>query len=674
MKITLISLKLTNFKGARQKTIEFFKPVTSIYGANKSGKTTVFDAFLWTLFDKDSSYRKTFEIKPLDENNEPYHKLDHEVSMAIDVDGTLINIRKSLREKWTKPRGSNEQVFEGHETSYFWNDVPLKLKEFQAKIAEIINEEQFKMISNPLYFNTVLDWNQRRATLLKIAGEISNDDVVATNTKLFAPLMQELAGKKSLEEFKKQLAAQKKIIKDELALIPSRIDEAKRSMPEEADYVALQKELDKLTAEIARIDNLLMNKTAAEKEYQEKVNANIKERQRYIAENNQIEFDAKETVKAKARSRVTVINEKTALLTESKNNLRAAEDSLNNNETKLAQLEQQKKEALEKYHSINGQQLVFADDQFCCPTCKRELDAETISSQKEELIKNFNEKKASRLNDNIAVGQKINEDISLLKTAIENNRQRIKLIQSDISSFEDSLSILKEENDRMSADESGEAEKSLAANAVYHDNKLQIEAITALINAPAPVANNSELLEQKSNINAQVKSIQKEIDTKEQREKIQARIVELEEQESKMANELSELEGKEYSIDQFNKTKMDTLEEKVNKMFSLVKFRMFKQQINGGFEDTCDAMVNGVPFSDVNTAGKIQAGLDIINVLQKAFGYAVPVFIDNRESVTEIPEMNTQVINLYVFKIDKTLRIEEGINEKAPKALAEALA
>jgi exonuclease SbcC len=41
------------------------------------------DAFLWLFFGKDSTDRKDFEIKTLDENNKPYHRLDHEVSAVI---------------------------------------------------------------------------------------------------------------------------------------------------------------------------------------------------------------------------------------------------------------------------------------------------------------------------------------------------------------------------------------------------------------------------------------------------------------------------------------------------------------------------------------------------------------------------------------------------------------
>ncbi|MBP7398205.1 MAG: AAA family ATPase [Chitinophagales bacterium] len=73
MKISLKKLSLLNFKGIRQRTIEF-NDVTNIFGKNEAGKTTLFDASLWVLFGKDSTDRKDFAIKTLDENNEPFHK------------------------------------------------------------------------------------------------------------------------------------------------------------------------------------------------------------------------------------------------------------------------------------------------------------------------------------------------------------------------------------------------------------------------------------------------------------------------------------------------------------------------------------------------------------------------------------------------------------------------
>ena len=51
-------MSLLNFKGVRELTVDFDEHETNIFGANHTGKTTLFDAFVWLLFDKDSQDRQ----------------------------------------------------------------------------------------------------------------------------------------------------------------------------------------------------------------------------------------------------------------------------------------------------------------------------------------------------------------------------------------------------------------------------------------------------------------------------------------------------------------------------------------------------------------------------------------------------------------------------------------
>jgi exonuclease SbcC len=194
MKIELKKLSLSNFKGIRSFEI-LFDQITDILGDNATGKTTLMDAFLWLFFGKDSTDRKDFEIKTLDANNRPYHRLDHEVAAVIIVDGEQITIRRTFREKWVKKRGSNEQEFTGHSTEFYWNDVPMKESEYQAKVSSIINENIFKLITNTSYFNQ-LKWQDRRNALLQIAGSISNDDVFSSLSGDFKELKKALNAKR----------------------------------------------------------------------------------------------------------------------------------------------------------------------------------------------------------------------------------------------------------------------------------------------------------------------------------------------------------------------------------------------------------------------------------------------------------------------------------------------
>jgi hypothetical protein len=50
--------------------------------------------------------------------------------------------------------------------------------------------------------------------------------------------------------------------------------------------------------------------------------------------------------------------------------------------------------------------------------------------------------------------------------------------------------------------------------------------------------------------------------------------------------------------------------------------------------------------------------MDIINTLSEHYGFYPPIFVDNAESITVLPEMTAQVIRLVVSENDKVLRVE----------------
>jgi AAA15 family ATPase/GTPase len=142
MKITLTQLRLQNFKGAKDQTIDFTDR-TSIYGQNASGKTRIFDAFAWLLFGKDSDDRKDFNIKCLDSNNEPIHRVETSVSGILYIDSRKLTLQRIYKEKWQKKRGEETAEFNGHETLFFVNEVPHTMTEYQDKINDIIPENIF---------------------------------------------------------------------------------------------------------------------------------------------------------------------------------------------------------------------------------------------------------------------------------------------------------------------------------------------------------------------------------------------------------------------------------------------------------------------------------------------------------------------------------------------------
>lgn len=662
MEIKLIKLSLLNFKGVRSLNVRF-QDVTNIWGDNATGKTTVFDAFLWLLFGKDSTDRKAFEIKTLGPDNKPFHRMDHEVTALIEIDGEEINLKKVYKEKWVKKRGEIEPLFSGHENIFYWNDVPLKEEDYQRKISTLLNENIFKLITNTSYFNS-RTWQERRNVLLELAGEISNDEVFdSLHDKLneldYAPLMNAFKVKKSVDEFKKEIGVKKKKIKDELILIPSRIDEADRSLPELLNYDELTNSLASYQAELQNIETQLLNRTAAQKERQEIINNKLLEMQDLRMKLQAIEFAEKNKVQDNKRTREQeIINLRRDLRNKLDDAQRNAIEISNNNARKTA-LQAKQTELRGKWTIVNNQKLEFKETEFTCPTCKRAYEASNIEEKKAELTRNFNANKSSRLAEISTDGKRLAGEIVSIDQAIEIIKSKDTSIQTQAQELQQKIATAEQQNSSIATNESLEVIRHLAGNPEYTSLKERIALLDGEVNIK-PLEDNAQaqLLAGKKDLAGKIDQVKKDLSSKEQRGKTEARIIELKTQEREMGQELANLEGIEYSIEQFMKAKMDTLESRINGRFQIVTFKLFREQINLGEVECCDTLIKGVPYIDANNAAKIQAGLDIINTLTDHFKVTAPVFIDNRESVVTIPHSHSQIINLIVSAADKKLRVD----------------
>ena len=230
----ILSLKLTNFKGIRDFTLDAQGDNVSIYGDNATGKTTLFDAFLWLLFGKDSQNKKDFDIKTLDPAGQALSGLDHEVEGIFEVKGQRLTLKKSFKEKWTKKRGAVIAEFTGHTTDHYIDGVPVPEKDYTAKIAEIAQEDIFKLLTNPGYFNEKLKWQDRRKILLEVCGDLTDAEVIASSESLSK--LPTILGNRKLEDHRKVMAARRAEINKELEKIPVRIDEATKALPAPATH------------------------------------------------------------------------------------------------------------------------------------------------------------------------------------------------------------------------------------------------------------------------------------------------------------------------------------------------------------------------------------------------------------------------------------------------------
>lgn len=622
----LLKLKLQNFKGIRNSEFDFGGINATIYGDNATGKTTIFDSLCWLLFGKDSLDRADFEIKTL-ENGEPIHKVNHEVEAEfLNDDGNSFTLRRVYREKYSSPRGGDTKLT-GHTTDYFVNDVPVKEKEYKQYINDVIAEDVFKLITNPLYFNEQYSWQNRRKLLLEISGDIKDEEVINSRAELTR--LAELLNGRTVDEQRKIVAAKKTAINKELDMIPVRIDEALRNKADIAasesklttDIETLNKSIDELESQKATIINGFSSTEKRSKI--DEIGRQLKARQSEVLSIYNSE---------KQRKR----GEYEALLTQLKI-IESEHDRYTDRAYDLAKdIERESKriETLQaEFDTFNAQEF----NKEACPTCGQPLPED----KQAELEAAFNSEKAAKLEE----WQSLIESAKNLKANYEEQRE-VLLVKAD--------GLTKEIEDKTKAYETKfkEYESYLEPNVEddpdYKELKAELFLLELDEGEEADDKEVARLDEEINSVKEKRAALETELNKYMLNADIQKRVIELENQQQKLATEKNLLDETSFLIDEFVKAKVDMLEENINSHFEYARFKMFNVLVNGNVEECCETTYKGVPYRSMNNAARMNVGLDIINALTKFYNVTAPVFIDNAEAVTDFIKCNSQTIKLVV--------------------------
>lgn len=632
MKLT--QLNLQNFKG-----IEFgdfrFTNNTIIRGDNATGKTTVFDALCWLLFGKDSLDRADFQIKTL-KNGEPVHNVNHMVQAAFDnEDGTGFTLKRIYREKYSNPRGG-EVKLTGHTTDYFINDVPSKEKEYKAFINNMINEDVFKLITNPLFFNEQYTWQNRRKLLLEMCGDV--DDASVINSKDELKRLTELLNGRSVDEQRKIIASKKTAINKELDMIPVRIDEAVKCKP-----TPLEAE-QKLKDDIATIETAIKQ---LEEDKSVIVNgldgaertAKIREVKRKLA-------DRKSQLMNEHTDKERQLEHEYKL---SLVQLQMAESERDRYKDREYELDSQIKQEEARIDKLQAEFDTFNKQEFddeLCPTCGQPYPAE----KRAELEAIFNTQKATNLEE----WQKLIDSAKALKQNYIEQKEIMQVKADGMSSQIEELSNNKDAKQK-AMNEVGEVDL---------DNDVQVNDLKAeLFMLELDEDNTSDdqlkrIDSELSELDDKRSTLQTELTKYDVIRDITKRINELEQEQQRLINEKNLVDETAFLLDEFVKAKVEMLEDTINKHFTITTFKMANVLVNGSVEDCCETMVDGVPYRSLNNAARINAGIDIINALTKFYKVNAPVFIDNAEAVTKFIDCKSQTIKLIVDETCKELRVD----------------
>jgi len=640
--MNLQKLILTNFQGIRSFTLDTDGGRNvSIFGNNATGKTSLYNSFLYLMFEKNSLGAKDFDIKTRDDNGAVIPAINHEVEAVLEIDGKNVTLKRVFLEKYTKKRGSAKEEFTGHVTEHFIDGVPRTKGEYQAFIDSIAPEKLFMCLTSPTYFNEQTDWKVKRQMLLGLCPEITDADIFQKRPDL-EPLRTIIATR-DIDDAKKVEMATRKKINDELTGIPGRIDEATRAIPENATGNLQQ--LATQAQAITRSIYLLREKKMATVSGGE-----IAERRKELS---QIENDILALRNKHLSAAGSSCEEERKQLHDLANEVQRLELQIDADKRKLEALalkvEEHKafsRNIAGRWTEKNGQVFVAGGN---CPTCGQDYPEHLLHKQEAD----FNRTKAMALELIVKEGQ-ANE------SAWKESEVTMLNLDTQISEMCRELDGKRKSADQVRATIESKATQppvETLPEFLEMDGKRQVLAqqlvdltagnTDAVAKVTAEIAEKQRGLDE---INATITAI-------ESAEAQRRRIEELKAREKELAEQFEQSEHILYLIEQFIQAKVGMLEDSINGKFEMVRWKLFDQQVNGGIAETCVCTVNGVPYGSINNGARIQAGMDIVKTLSRSYGIEAPLWVDNRESVTSLPAMPCQVISLVVSEADKALRV-----------------
>lgn len=655
--IILEALEATNFKGLGHIKIIFNGKQIYIYGANASGKTSVHDAFTWLAFGKDSQGRSDigtsgFQVRPVDENGKTVDQVDIEVETRLRIEDPmmtgpeLLTLTKRQSQNWVRKRGSDAPTFQGNVNTYKINGFNATQKEFSQKISEVVSDEDlFRLLTDPRAFAS-MNWKTQRETLLRFVKDVTDADIMATDSDKYAPIADDVLAA-GAERGKEKAATTLRALKKEMEQYPVRVDEATRAIIPglDADDIGNQRaelaeQLQAIQAERDTLSEALdgTNKLQSEimKTHSEMIDIEGKESIRVLTERRKKQGDLD-----MAMSELRDIADESNRKLSRRDVLKA---SLERDTATLKDLTAQYRTERRK---------TMSPEKTICPTCGKPFDKEEV----DKMLLGFEKLKKEKLIDIEVKGRATKKIVDETTASISELNAEIDALKVKYSEQSAKVETLKAELAKMPS------APDMSANEAYQKASERLSELQAkLATMSDGDARKQALTVQEAGIREQLRQVEADVAALEANKRAEERVEKLREELTDCSQKVASQEQKVWLFEELIRTKMSMLTDKINSHFKTVTFKLFDTQQNGALIECCTMQVksNGssVDYKGANNAAQIQGGLDVIRALTELYGVAAPIWLDNRESVTDIPEMDTQIINLVVSPEDETLRVE----------------
>jgi DNA repair exonuclease SbcCD ATPase subunit len=646
-------LTLENFRGIKSRTFEFNGKSANVRGKNASGKTTLANAYSYLLTDKAYTGEASFDPKTTGST-----KLNHVVEAEFEKEnGAKVTLKKDFHEVWTKKRGSQTETFSGHETSYYIDGVPTKAKDFQAEVETLFGDQaEIQSLTNPSYFAEVLPWKDRREILIDITGSIDDAEILKNLPELEEALKKDGSDERyTVEDLQAIHTEKKRKINRELESIPARIDEVERSKYEEPSIsrknleVAIkqnEKEIDRLTKQLSSEDTV---QSEAEKEILETINNLEKD----LLQAKQAETKARYEVQSRIQGIADRLRDEAL---KARADLRFQQDHKENIEQNLRKFAEMRKKLADEYTAINREEYQGDD---ICPTCGQELPEEMKASSRET----WNQSKSQRLENLLSQMRQYSKDkLQKLEASQSKNLEELKaaegMLQRKEESYQNAIKNLSE------TENMDTPERQAVLDLQLKLEKAKADYMKIQGNPDSSQSAKTEIEERITKLKSETSTLEQYRMQYEANDKAEARKKELEDEHKALAKAYETSERIVALTEEFTARKAKAITEHVNQYFKTVSFSLFSEQINGGIKEECEVLIpdgKGAlnPWRSANTAGKINAGLEIIEALSKHYGKSIPIFIDGAESVTSYIKIPNQIIKLTVDETAEELTMEK---------------
>lgn len=654
----LKSLHMENFKGIKSLDVNFSNK-TSIKGQNAVGKTTIFDAFTWLLFNKNSAGEEKFNVRPLDKDGHRIDNVEIEVIGVIEVDGKEVELSKVQKQNWVKKRGTDTVTLQGNVNSFEIDGYPKSEAEFKAYVSGLAqSEEMFKMLTNPQYFSS-LKWKDQRDILMKLVAEVSDVELAQTDAK-YAPLLDELEKAPSTDDIRAKFSKALSEWKKKQAEIPVRIDEAEKS---KVDVDVAEQELLKsdLERKIEALEDLMAKSDV-------RIDEMRSEEMHCQFEMSAIAQTMNNELSSKKREIENQKYDHEEKLEDIRFSIENAQNSVDSNKRTISEQTLKKAELAKKYKEekekkFDDSKWVFDESTTVCSLCGQRLPEDKIESlradfsqRKADAIEVFNEEHAKTLAMIVDYG---NACAEMIKELTENNKELENKINTLKLREAEEIDIIKGFDEQISKLPSCADYTQNTEYAKLKDRQDELLADIAELESKGADKVVEDAKADKAKLKSQLDEVNKIIAQAANNVMIDDRIETLRDEQKEIGQKVADQEQMLYLLEEFIRFKLDKVSESINSHFKTVNFKLFEMQLNGGMKDCCECTVNGVPYSALNSGHRIVAGLDIIRSLSELYGVSVPIFVDNAESLNEfnVPDMDAQLILLSVSE-DKQLKVE----------------